>query len=256
MNLIQQHFNRAATQYDQMATVQRETADALAALLLPLSPTLAAILDLGSGTGYCTPLLRHKFEKSILLSLDFASAMNLQAQQSQPQSVQVCADFNAIPCKSACFDLVFSSLALQWSADLHLTLTEIKRVLKPNATLIFSTLIENSLHELDSAWLAVDGQKHVNPFLSTAVVKQNLIASGFEINQFKVQSQRYFYPTVLAVLRSLKGVGGQYLYQAFAFKFGWAESVAGIGDSLSDLLQRSALSFNLRSALCRSEKNK
>lgn len=220
MNLIQQRFNRAAAHYDKMAAVQRDTADTLAALLMPVSQTPGNILDLGSGTGYCTSLLRQKFKDSTLLSLDFASAMNLQAQQNQPQSVQICADFNAIPCKSACFDLIFSSLALQWSADLSITLSEIKRVLKRNGRFIFSTLIENSLRELGSAWLAVDGQMHVNPFPSAAVVKRNLIASGFEISRFKFQSQAYFYPTVLAVLRSLKGVGANTCFK---------RSISGLG---------------------------
>src|SRR5690606_16978167 len=62
----------------------------------------------------------------------------------------VCADIAALPFPDHCFDMVFSSLTLQWVASQQLeeTLTALTRHLKPGGMLAVAIIGDGSLQEL------------------------------------------------------------------------------------------------------------
>jgi malonyl-CoA O-methyltransferase len=60
---------------------------------------------------------------------------------------------------------VFSSLAIQWCPRPRHLFAELARVLKPGGRCFFTSLGPATLHELRSAWAAVDAHQHVNTFL-------------------------------------------------------------------------------------------
>lgn len=72
--LVAASFSRAAERYDDHAVLQREVADDLLALVNTQRP-VRRILDIGSGTGYCSAPLLRKFPGAQLISLDIAPGM-------------------------------------------------------------------------------------------------------------------------------------------------------------------------------------
>ncbi len=108
-----------------------------------------------------------------MVCADISHAMLEQAKQrcgDEGMSYQL-ADAEQLPFASACFDMVFSCLALQWCEDLSLPLSEIRFVLKPHGQAFLSTLLDGSLFELEQAWRSVDHHRHINQFISINQVK-------------------------------------------------------------------------------------
>ena len=105
------------------------------------------------------------------------------------------------------FDLVFSSLAIQWCENLSEVLAQVQRVLKPGGWFVFSTLAAGSLHELKAAWKAVDDESHVNSYESVSRQRQRIAASDFNIMSLCQQTETLYYPSVLHLLREMKALG-------------------------------------------------
>jgi ubiquinone/menaquinone biosynthesis C-methylase UbiE len=77
-----------------------------------------------------------------VVAADIAPGMLERAKQQSRwlrRFARVRADAYALPFGDASFDLVFSSLMLQWCDDLDAVFAEIARVLKPGGLLLFST---------------------------------------------------------------------------------------------------------------------
>ncbi|MFC6669643.1 methyltransferase domain-containing protein [Marinobacterium aestuariivivens] len=130
---IAESFSRAAVSYDDAAELQRQVGHRLLELIPPSEP--GTLLDLGSGTGYFTPLLRSRFPGSTLISLDLAHGMLEYARRHRPGegTAWVCGDAEQLPLASGSLDLVFSSLAIQWCEQPDRLFAEIARVLRPGA---------------------------------------------------------------------------------------------------------------------------
>ena len=134
-NKIATRFNRAATTYDDVASLQRSMADDLLQRFLqsqtqPFSLD-TAIADLGCGTGYLLHALSlHGL--SNLSGFDLARDM-LQVTSTRlgPNAAELVeADLQSLPVADDCFDVVFSNAAIQW-CDADAAAKEIKRVLRP-----------------------------------------------------------------------------------------------------------------------------
>ncbi|HDG8143931.1 TPA: methyltransferase domain-containing protein, partial [Klebsiella quasipneumoniae subsp. quasipneumoniae] len=119
----------------------------------------------------------------------------------------------ALPLPDACVDLAWSNLAVQWCDDLRAALGELYRVVRPGGSVAFSTLLADSLPELNQAWQAIDDRPHANRFLSEAAVREalsGLRASG-EVHQISLP-----FVDALSAMRSLKGIGATHLHQGRA----------------------------------------
>ena len=73
-------FSKAAQTYDSVADLQREVGQELLAYLPKQS--VSTMMDLGCGTGYFTPKLKHAYPDATLLNLDLALGM-LQFSRAQ-----------------------------------------------------------------------------------------------------------------------------------------------------------------------------
>lgn len=206
---IASRFSKAATTYDASAAFQRRVG-----LRLLESESLlgSEALDLGCGTGFFTLQLLDR--KLNVTAADISSAMITHAKsRCGAKANYVVADAEALPFEDNSFDLVYSSLALQWCENLCFPLSEIRRVLKPGGKLLFSTLLEGSLYELKLAWMQADGAMRVNQFLSEKQVKIALAQAGFSHFRLDCYSDVVRYSSALAVMKDLKGIGATYLNQ-------------------------------------------
>ena len=194
-------FDRAATAYDAMATFQHQVCDRLATTLPDLKPQ--RILDGGCGTGYGASLLRQRWPDALVVGCDLAPAMIRQARVRG--IAPVCGDLERLPFADASFDLVWSSLALQWCQP-ALAYAELQRVLAPGGQLVFSTLGPGTLHELESAFSPIDTHRRVLPFAAPSQVEAALGAAGFE--RFKLTCEPWVtrhtdFKTLLATIRGI-----------------------------------------------------
>lgn len=160
--LVAASFSRAAPAYDRVAGLQRRIADQLSSWLP--GACVPTLLDLGSGTGYANAWLAKRSE--CLINLDLAEGMLNFARASASKGVFVAGDAEALPLADGSVDLLWSSLALQWSEQPQLLMQELARVVKPGGRLLISTLGPSTLYELRESWAAVDQGQHVNNFIS------------------------------------------------------------------------------------------
>ncbi|WP_105902343.1 malonyl-ACP O-methyltransferase BioC [Vibrio gangliei] len=205
-------FGRAAKTYDQHAAFQRDVGAKLMQGL-PQDLTGWRVLDLGCGTGYFTYLLAERGAQVVALDLSPDMLKVCRSRCSQYEVEYLVADAEHLPFESSCFDLVFSNLALQWCHDLAPIVHDAVQYLNPNGRFLFSTLLQGSLHELDSAWKVVDSNhRHINNFHSesgihSAISNLSKVSKAISKASLNVYAHRCWYPSALALMKDLKGIG-------------------------------------------------
>lgn len=202
-------FERAAPSYDAAAVLQREIADRLLARLDLVRIAPRAILDVGCGTGYCTRALRRRYRRARLTGLDIAPAMLARARRRARwfgRSRWVGGDIESLPFAAGSFDLVLSSLALQW-CDPERAFHELRRVLRPGGLLLFTSFGPDTLRELRAAWQAVDQVPHVHGFIDMHDLGDALVRARFADPVMDCERLVMSYPDVRALLAELKHLG-------------------------------------------------
>ncbi|MGD2161200.1 MAG: malonyl-ACP O-methyltransferase BioC [Gammaproteobacteria bacterium] len=219
MTMTQQHiskykirraFDRAANSYDAAAVLQKEVCRRLLEKLdyIRLSPQL--ILDAGVGTGEAVAPLMQRYKKSRLVALDLSERMLAKALahgglMRKPELV--CADIEQLPFCESSFDLVFSSLTLQWCNDLPATLGELLRVLKPGGLLMFATFGPQTLQELRASWQQIDDAVHVNQFTDMHDVGDELLRCGYADPVMEAETITVNYKTVDTLMADIRAIG-------------------------------------------------
>jgi malonyl-CoA O-methyltransferase len=199
-------FSRAAGSYDAAAVLQRDVGERL--LGIGLDHPGVQLLDAGCGTGHFSRRWRELGKQ--VTALDLAPGMLAFARQQQAADDYLLGDIENVPLPDAAVDICFSSLVVQWCSDLPRALAELYRVTRPGGVILFSTLAQGSLGELGDAWQQVDGERHVNDFLPLAQISA---ACADYRHQLEVEWQTLNYPDVMALMRSLKGIGATHLHQ-------------------------------------------
>ena len=178
---IQRRFDRAAVSFDSSDFVHEVTREGLVARLQPLLLEPAAILDLGSATGATGRLLRKRFKRAHIVSLDLSQPMLKQGQRQASwfsRASFVRGDANRVPFANASFDMVVANQLLPWTPEPQSIFAEVARVLVPGGVFAFATLGPDSLREIARAWAGVDNHVHVNRFLDMHDIGDGLVGAG------------------------------------------------------------------------------
>ncbi len=205
-------FNRAARTYDAHDFLQREVGSRVLQQLDMLVVNPENIADLGAGTGRFSRLLGRRFKKSKLYLVDFAIKMLFRARYNKKVKLfsrerYICGDMEALPIADGQIDLAFTSLALQWSQQLELSVAEIRRILSPGGLFLFATLGPDTLRELRESFDLVSSDPHVNEFLDMHEVGDILSAQGFSDPVLTTERIIVEYQDVMKLMRDLKGIG-------------------------------------------------
>lgn len=219
--LVARSFGQAAGQYDDVALLQRQTADELLDRLSLVTLQPKTILDLGVGTGRNLALLAKRYPKAQLFALDIAQEMIGQAKKNHQQqlglkrwlpnskSVQfLVGDAEKLPLADNSVDLVYANLALQW-CDPRTSFAEIQRVLRPEGLLMFTTLGPDTLHELRQSWAQVDDYPHVNLFYDMHDVGEAMMAANLAEPVLDTDRYTLTYDTAMALMKDLKILGAR-----------------------------------------------
>ncbi len=206
---VRQAFERAVASYDAAAVLQRRVADELLERLDFMSLKPRRILDLGCGTGYCARALQKRYGKARVFGLDLAHGMTCVAKKRagwRGRQHFACGDAETLPFASGSFDLVLSSLALQWCQP-DPAFGEMARILKPGGVLLFASFGPDTLMELRQAWKDVDDGTHVHDFIDMHDLGDAMLRAGLADPVVDMDKLIVTYPDVTGLLRDLKAIG-------------------------------------------------
>lgn len=142
---IADSFGRRSAQYDHYATLQAKIATQLSDYL----PQTSAphILEIGCGTGFLTQHIVTRYPESKIYITDLSEDMLTQCKKkigSAERLHYVCCDGEALTkCDVIAnhkFDLIVSSMTLQWFQNANDGLRKLTSNLKENGTIYFATL--------------------------------------------------------------------------------------------------------------------
>lgn len=215
---VRASFERAAHTYDAAAILQKSVREEMLERLDLVTLNPQAILDAGCGTGHGSFALHKRFPQAHIISLDLAMGMLQQTYAQQPALQRwmaqltgkknlLCADIEALPLADNSVDMVWTNLAIQWCNDLDKAFTEIKRVLKPNGLLMFSTFGPDTLKELRIASAENDAMTHVSRFIDMHDIGDAMTRAGFSAPVLDVEHFTLTYDDVKSVMRDLKSIG-------------------------------------------------
>lgn len=201
---IRAAFSAAAGTYDSAAEAQIRAAGLLADRLGQL-PTGARVLELGCGTGLFTRRLLERLDAGArVLATDLSPAMveRSRAGLTDPRLDFAILDAEAPEAAGGPFDLIVSSLAAQWFADLPATLGRLRRLLAPGGRLLIATLGEGTFAEWRAAHAALGLRSGVMDYPAAAALAALAPGATVESGRFAVS-----HADGKAFLHSLDSVG-------------------------------------------------
>lgn len=195
---IQFAFNRAATHYDQVTSVQKKIGEKLINSLP--QRFFHQVIDLGCGTGWTTQRLARQIEFSEFEAIDMAESMIIYANTHHSFSnIQFKTGFFE-PLSVNYYDLVFSNMALHWSICFPTTLHHIHRALKVGGLIAFSIPLLKTFEELQPYY-----NTHI--FYTADMISTMLVQKGFYLKNVQHHQERLIFDNTLQALRTLKKTG-------------------------------------------------
>ncbi|CCJ50420.1 dethiobiotin synthase [Bordetella parapertussis] len=205
---IGQRFDRAAARYETHAEVQRHAAEQLAeriaALPLPAEPR---ILEIGCGTGLLTRALARRLGRADWTITDIAPAMLAAQQAGPPPAGRVrhqLVDGEHPAGLPGGYDLICSSLAVQWFGDLDAGLARLAGLLAPGGLLAIATLAEHTFSEWRAAHQAHGLHAATPAYPPAERIGRTLAGLRGGITR---EAYRQRHPDALHFVRSLKAIG-------------------------------------------------
>ncbi|MDX3905076.1 MAG: dethiobiotin synthase [Pigmentiphaga sp.] len=206
--LVAQRFGHAASRYGGHAGLQREIAEHLAERIagLPLPPR-PRILEIGCGTGFLSEALARRLGTARWTLTDISPEMLDEARRrlhlpGECRFLVMDGEFPDLALGP--FDLICSSMAMQWFGDLDAGLSRLAGMLAPGGCMAVATLAADTFVEWRDA--------HAAHGLSAAAPdypRPEAIGAALPGLRRTMASQHYVQPhrDGIAFVRSLKAIG-------------------------------------------------
>lgn len=207
---IAKSFNKIASVYDQVALLPHEVARRLVERLNYIKLQPQTIIDLGSGTGFCTQLIQQQYPDATLLAMDLSIEMLSFAKKKATAPINyICSDAYQLPLPDHSIDLIVSNLMLPWCDDLKSLFQELHRVIRPDGLLMFATLGPDTLLEMRNSWLQIDNSPHVQQFIDMHDIGDELLRAHFSDPVVDAEKIQLVYPRVELILQDLMQMGSK-----------------------------------------------
>lgn len=194
-------FNKATASYDKHAVFQRKVGYDLIDFAKPyINFDAKNLLDAGCGTGYFSQYW--KKQGYFVTALDFAENMLQYAKKNSSADKYVQADLESLSELSSSFDIIFSNLAFQWCNNFEIAINQLYQ--KTNQTIMFTTIVNNSLYELNHCRQIQNKCQQGNIFLEHEAILK--CCNNFPII-WQVKEHKQTFLSLNTLLASLKGVG-------------------------------------------------
>jgi SAM-dependent methyltransferase len=197
--------------------LHQEIAGQLIERLGDVKRNFSAMLDLGGGHGATN------FEPKPLLAVTTdLSASLLQRAHLAPS---VAADEEFLPFSDGAFDLIISTLSLNWANDLPGALMQLRRALKPDGLFLAAILGGDTLIELRRAFLDAETETtggtspRTSPVADITNAGSLLQRAGFALPVVDTDILTVTYPDMFALMRDLRGMGETNAVAARSRKF-------------------------------------
>ena len=152
MSRVAARFGRAAGTYAHATAVQRQVAAALADRIASSGLASGArVAEFGCGTGYLPLALWPRLRPGLWVATDIAPAMASMARRALPPQAAVAVMDAERPALTPGFDLVCSSLTLQWLHDPAAAVAGWRALARPGGVLAVATLLEGTFAEWRTA---------------------------------------------------------------------------------------------------------
>lgn len=209
---VQRRFDRAAASFDTADFVHAVTRQGIITRLEPLLLDARTVLDLGAATGGANAMLRQRFRRAQIVSVDLSHGMLRRCARKRrwwSRAAEVQGDAACLPFAEDSFDLIFANLLLPWIDTPAIVLREVSRVLRPGGVFAFATLGPDSFAQLCRAWAEVDGGVHVNHFPDMHDVGDALLRAGLSAPVLDVDRLSVRYGSPRKLFRDLTATGAR-----------------------------------------------
>lgn len=201
-------FAAAAADYDRAAGLQRDVAMALAQRIASLDiGDVPDILEIGCGTGFLGHAVAPFRPAGRWICTDLAPSMVARTRDTAIHSARYIAMDGERPCiaEGPRFDLICSSLAVQWFTTPSLSFAALAALLKPGGYLVFSTLGARSFEEWRRLLAAHDLTSGTPHYPDAADWAARLPTTG--TTTVAEEDRTVAYPDPYQFLRDLKQIG-------------------------------------------------
>jgi malonyl-CoA O-methyltransferase len=207
---VARRFASAAPRYDASARVQARIAAAMAERLATFDlPAGARVLEIGCGTGLLTAAALARLPQvSHWLATDIAPGMvaACRTRLSADSRLSVAAMDGEGPATQGPFDLICSTLALQWFPDAGAALSLWQGLLRPGGRLCVATLGVDTFAQWRAA-LAAAGARGVGPAYPDATTLSRWLGRDGRVER---QDFVEHHADARHFLLSLRGIGADY----------------------------------------------
>jgi malonyl-CoA O-methyltransferase len=196
---VANRFSAAAEHYAARASIQSHMAD-YARQFIPNQ--VKSALDIGCATGENTVRLAAK-----TVGVDLAEGMITRAQRRYPDRLWCLADMDNMPLADNSFELIFSSMAMQWTKNPKTVIAEVSRLLSNKGRAVILVPTNDSFAKLKHAYRVSELNPRLHSLPSADQWKEAARVNKMIIETEQVRVFNDSYSSIVAMLRSISAIG-------------------------------------------------